>query len=573
MLVIKRLVSMLLCFASAEHTTRHSNGRPLNGPRRTGSFLSAEFRMELNSAVHSAFGGGADVAQRLEAIRSGLGPLWSALAADSQGRVDGRSLRYAAHRYLMRNRHFSIKGLEPVLRSLGASASEVQEASLVSEMAPALVKQHLDSKMTVGYSLEDAASFVLMLEELVTQQTHAMLEDAFGNSRTVDSSELLSLLERYFINWMLADDPEAISMIEENAASREEIMDDWNEISKFLEGAVRSHEFSQMRSNVSRGSWAPLRPTFMIEDAKAIADEVTLSFGQYWNQECERVKSSLAKMEVGRTGRVRIGDFHNTALSGEWRFSESKAYLKVLGALDETSLSSGPGVIIPNYIYGTSNCIITANHYRICCLSPCEDYMSEIEKAIRSPVASADELLAVVSNLTTGLDGNNVIVSAELKAQLYQIASLHHGKISLHGRLFAQWLHYLFPRDCLYPHKAGTVSTMSPAEYGIDFLASNTELSNHAMTYDSVNSNESSSAKEQHNDWMTQWSQDEEVLSAQLQMHAPWLKGVRHDWLWGGVVVAGLLASFYYANSREVFGIDRKAGSSCFSYREKPHLV
>ena len=31
--------------------------------------------------------------------------------------------------------------------------------------------------------------------------------------------------------------------------------------------------------------------------------------------------------------------------------------------------------------------------------------------------------------------------------QLQSIAKEHGGKVPIHGRLFAQWLHYVFPRD------------------------------------------------------------------------------------------------------------------------------
>ena len=31
------------------------------------------------------------------------------------------------------------------------------------------------------------------------------------------------------------------------------------------------------------------------------------------------------------------------------------------------------------------------------------------------------------------------------------IADKHHGEVPLHGRLFSQWLHYVFPQECPYP--------------------------------------------------------------------------------------------------------------------------
>merc|ERR550537_644654 len=36
--------------------------------------------------------------------------------------------------------------------------------------------------------------------------------------------------------------------------------------------------------------------------------------------------------------------------------------------------------------------------------------------------------------------------------------------IPLHGRLFAQWLHYAFPHECPYPHMSGTVTNRKSNE-------------------------------------------------------------------------------------------------------------
>merc|ERR1719388_238014 len=48
---------------------------------------------------------------------------------------------------------------------------------------------------------------------------------------------------------------------------------------------------------------------------------------------------------------------------------------------------------------------------------------------------------------------------------LGEIAAVHGGRVPLHGRLFAQWLHYAFPRDCPFPHKAGTIDPQTPVNY------------------------------------------------------------------------------------------------------------
>ena len=48
---------------------------------------------------------------------------------------------------------------------------------------------------------------------------------------------------------------------------------------------------------------------------------------------------------------------------------------------------------------------------------------------------------------------------------LKDIADHHGGTVPLHGRLFAQWLHHAYPRECLYPHLSGTTQPMSANEW------------------------------------------------------------------------------------------------------------
>merc|ERR1719263_1692745 len=128
--------------------------------------------------------------------------------------------------------------------------------------------------------------------------------------------------------------------------------------------------------------------------------------------------------------------------------------------------------------------------------------------------------------MTLGLDDIEVKLPNAMESQLHSIAALHDGKVPLHGRLFAQWLHYVFPRDCPFPHRAGTVSDVPPMQFGDHFIASDTEMEHHATqavsTLPSANATISSEPIFAHDDWMTQWSQEEELLSLHLQaLHAP----------------------------------------------------
>jgi len=56
-------------------------------------------------------------------------------------------------------------------------------------------------------------------------------------------------------------------------------------------------------------------------------------------------------------------------------------------------------------------------------------------------------------------------LSAPLLYRLNEIADGHGGTVPLHGRLFAQWMHHAFPRECPYPHESGTTNPQTPSEW------------------------------------------------------------------------------------------------------------
>jgi len=44
--------------------------------------------------------------------------------------------------------------------------------------------------------------------------------------------------------------------------------------------------------------------------------------------------------------------------------------------------------------------------------------------------------------------------------RLEEVAVYHGGRVPLHGRLFAQWMHHAYPRECRYPHVSGTTDPL-----------------------------------------------------------------------------------------------------------------
>jgi len=56
-------------------------------------------------------------------------------------------------------------------------------------------------------------------------------------------------------------------------------------------------------------------------------------------------------------------------------------------------------------------------------------------------------------------------LSDTLKDRLTQVADANGGKVPIHGRLFAQWMHHAYPRECPFPHEAGTANPETPDEW------------------------------------------------------------------------------------------------------------
>jgi len=177
--------------------------------------------------------------------------------------------------------------------------------------------------------------------------------------------------------------------------------------------------------------------------------------GEWQNGECTVLKHALVTMDPSGVGTVALSDFYNKGLEGWFQFGESVEYLKQLGALD-TSDPNAPRVIIPNWITAPSNCIGTGVYHDVCCLSECEPLQAAVEDKLGAPTGSPDTLIAIVSGLSSESKAGNRQLDDVLVQRLHAIAHQHDGVVPIYGRLFAQWMHHAFPRECPYPHLSGS---------------------------------------------------------------------------------------------------------------------
>merc|ERR1719335_1918367 len=96
--------------------------------------------------------------------------------------------------------------------------------------------------------------------------------------------------------------------------------------------------------------------------------------------------------------------------------------------------------------------------------------MTELETRLHAPEASASEIMKAVEHLLPlnlfPTPGRDEALNGTIRIRLEEIAAQSEsGLVPIHGRMFAQWLHYAFPRDCPYPHEMGLINPMTPAEY------------------------------------------------------------------------------------------------------------
>jgi len=272
------------------------------------------------------------------------------------------------------------------------------------------------------------------------------------------------------LQWLVGDSTEInAAELVRNRPVIEQSMPQWSEVTEFARGEVQRylHERAQ-RVNPFLGASAEAVITF--EDVQGITRSITAGFGHWWEQECQGIKGNLMSMDTEETGRVKLSNFYRRSMEGEWRFGESEAYLRELGALDDSSFWRGPQVLIPNYLLAASNCIVASTFYRVCCVNECEALQQRVEAAVEAPVGSVEDVTKALEEVWVA-EGRGEKLEMGLEVKLSKIAETHRGKVPLHGRLFAQLMHYAFPQECPFPHKSGEVLARSPVEFGDKYIA------------------------------------------------------------------------------------------------------
>jgi len=224
--------------------------------------------------------------------------------------------------------------------------------------------------------------------------------------------------------------------------------------------ALRSFRFAQRfrASPFSRDAYSAL-------ELSVVGTRVMEDLGKVKAQECRLMKDELMTRDKHGTGLVPLALFYaqwnRSRALHYFEYVETAEHLQAIGALDETS-ARHPQVRIVNYILGPANCGARTSTAATCCMSECEPVVREIESHVRAPTATADRLIGVVGNVSTLTVDAPRRLPPGLAQRLRDIAAKRRGGlVPLHGRLFAEWLHFAFPHECPFPHAVGDAAVHS----------------------------------------------------------------------------------------------------------------
>jgi len=507
--------------------------------RGSGSVVNLQSSLnEMLQAAHT--GGNTPAIRSIARIEARIAVSFQALPKNDVGRLAPLSVRYLVHNYFAKEHGWQIKGLEP--QGMRVNVSDVQDVGILQERSPAMVEALTEAyRNDRGLDLADVAVMIAMLERLILDEATSLLYASYflngvSASDEVVHSELHEILRSYLLLVEMGMRGNLTDMdLHQEIKKRVAAMGKgWPFLVEFETDAVMSYDYE------TKDKTNPfLEEEFSFEEASHIVDTLAQRYGKWQQSECSRMKDDLMSMDEDGSGRIPLSTFYVKSNKREYQFTETLEYLRQIGAIDDT-WKTEPRVRIANYVTGPSNCIASSKFYSVCCLYECDGVLNELEASIRAPAATPQRIITLASNLTSSSMLVPRTVSADLVGKLHSIAERNDGEVPLHGRLFAQWLHWAFPHECPFPHVSADGSELSAHHWlGGKAIATVEERANH------VERVESAPAEESKSNFTQEWS-DEEVL--------PLLQAPRRSSLFGVPVRVLVQVAMFLVVLRMVLG-------------------
>ncbi|CAK9116178.1 unnamed protein product [Durusdinium trenchii] len=383
-------------------------------------------------------------AARVSALQRELSTIYQALPKNHRGALRPSTARYALHRLFVDRHGWHFTGLAPK-GDTWDSSSPTSALGRVPEDVSRLFQSQLTQH---GLDLHDLATLAAVMENMVHSEADVRLAASFDALRvpldqSLSVNESMAILEIYMASFVMGSDAQQLSR-----SKMFQKLDDVHEQYPTWPNTVSFVQ--QIRQEV-----APGLVNFTFSQLSAVVAAAGERYGRWQSQECSELKHQLLQQEEHpNTGRVRLSDFYAMAVrGGHWQFSESVAYLRRLGALDESD-PKVMRVIVPNYILGPSNCIASSGYVAVCCIDECEAKMRSLEEQLGTHEATVPQILGSLNRSS--------VVPPALRRKLQDVAQHHGGQVPLHGRLFQQWMHHAYPQECPFPHMSGTIHPLHP---------------------------------------------------------------------------------------------------------------
>mmetsp|Transcript_37483 Transcript_37483/g.46374 ORF Transcript_37483/g.46374 Transcript_37483/m.46374 type:complete len:540 (-) Transcript_37483:34-1653(-) len=417
-----------------------------------------EVQKDLQTSMKALLDGDDASTKRAGLIEARVWQTFQALPKNDMGRLSPRGVRYLVHNYFMKEHGWLIQGLDP--HGNQAEVSEIHEVNILQDKAPALVESLLEARRSNhGLALNDVVTMITALERLIFDESLALLRASYvfndaNMEGTVGQNGVHDILTSYLLLFQLGSKGNlSDARLHKSLKSRISSRDDWAMLVDFEKDAVLNFDFAKHNSNPF------VKPQYTFQDTLEIVEELAHSYGKWQNTECRQMKADLMDLDADGDGRIPLGKFYGRVDNTKYQFTESIQYLEEVGALEEKK------VRIANYLQGPSNCIASSTYYSLCCLSECEGVLNDLEAKVQAPSVEAMHLLRLVGNISSSTVDAPRDFPPVMSERLHQIAQQNGGEVPLHGRLFAEWLHFAFPNECPYPHMVEESRTLTPAHW------------------------------------------------------------------------------------------------------------